>query len=124
MLGFFAAIGLVLVGIGTYSVISYSVSRQAREIGIRMALGASRSDVVAMVFRQSGLVVAIGLATGIVASLLLNRLIATQLWGVKPHDPATLGAVTAIVLLVGVLACTVPARRAKRVDPAVSLRYE
>ncbi len=124
VLGIFASIGLVLVGIGTYSVISYSVSRQAREIGIRMALGADASQVFRMVLSKSGLVVVIGIAAGVVASLAANRLIASQLWGVTPHDVVTLGGVALIVSLVGFLACCIPARRATRVDPAVSLRSE
>ncbi len=124
ILGIFAAIGLVLVGIGTYSVISYSVSRQAREIGIRMALGANASQVFRMVLGKSGLVVVIGIAAGVVASLAANRLIASQLWGVTPHDAVTLAGVAGIVSVVGFVACGIPARRATRVDPAVSLRAE
>ena len=124
VLGVFAAIGLVLVGIGTYSVISYSVSRQSHEIGIRMALGAGRPDVLRMILRQSGIVIAVGLAVGVIASLVANRFIASQLWGVKPYDPITLGGVAIVVSIVGLLACSVPARRATQVDPAISLRYE
>ena len=124
VLGIFACVGLVLVGIGTYSVISYAVSRQSREIGIRMALGADASTVFGMVLRKSGLVVAIGIGAGVVASLAANRLIASQLWGVKPHDFVTLVGVAVIVSAVGFFACGVPALRATRVDPAVSLRSE
>ncbi len=124
VLAVFAGIGLVLVGIGAYSVVSYSVSRQAHEIGVRMALGAKGSDVFRMVLWKSGAVVVVGLAVGIAASLGANRLIASQLWGVKPHDAATLASVTIIIAIVGLIACGLPARRATRVDPAISLRYE
>ncbi len=124
ILAIFAAIGLVLVAVGTYSVISYNVSRRTHEIGIRMALGAGRGQVFGMILRESALVVGIGLVAGIAASLAANRLIADQLWGVKPTDIATLAFVAAIIALVGVLACLVPARNATRIDPAISLRYE
>src|SRR5262249_45591293 len=90
VLAVFSIIGVILVGIGTYSVVSYSVSRQAREIGIRMALGADRFDIFRMVLRKSGLMVGIGLVAGILVSLAANRLISSQLWGVKAHDPVTL----------------------------------
>jgi putative ABC transport system permease protein len=124
VLALFAGIGLVLVGIGTYSVISYSVSRQTHEIGIRMALGAGASQVFSMVVRKSAMVVGIGLVIGIATSLAANRLIATELFGVKPYDAVTLAAVVLIVSVVGAIACSVPAGRATRVDPAVSLRHE
>ena len=124
MLAVFAGIGLVLVAIGTYSVIVYTVSRQTHEIGIRMALGASRSDVFRMVLRMSSILIGTGLGVGVAASLGANRLITTQLWGVKPHDPLTMVSVVIVISIVGLLACMVPARRATRVDPAVSLRYD
>ena len=124
MLSLFAGIGLVLVAIGTYSVIAYTVSRQTHEIGIRMALGASRADVFRMVLRMSSILIAAGLVVGVLVSLGANRLIATELWGVKPHDPVTMATVVVTISLIGLLACMVPARRATRVDPAVSLRYD
>jgi putative ABC transport system permease protein len=124
MLGLFALIGLVLVAIGTYSVIAYTVSRQTHEIGIRMALGASRADVFRMVLRMSAILIAIGLIFGIVASLGANRLIASELWGVTPHDAVTMVTVVFVISMIGLMACMVPARRATRVDPAVSLRYD
>ena len=124
MLGVFAGIGLVLVAIGTYSVIAYTVSRQTRDIGIRMALGASRADVFRMVLRTGAILITAGLAAGVAASLGANRLIASELWGVKPHDPLTMVTVVIVIFLVGLMACMVPARRATRVDPAVSLRYD
>ena len=124
MMGIFASIGLVLVTIGVYSVIAYSASRQTHEIGIRMALGARRADVLKLVIRMGARLVVLGLAIGLVVSLGVSRVIASQLWGVSPYDPATLAAVVAVLLVTGLVACWVPARRATRVDPLVALRYE
>jgi putative ABC transport system permease protein len=123
ILGIFATIGLILVAIGTYSVLAYTVSQQTHEIGIRMALGALEQNVFLMVLRMGGVLVAIGLGIGFAASLMLNRLIASQLWGVEPHDPLTMVLVIAIIALVGTLACLIPAKRATRVDPLIALRY-
>jgi putative ABC transport system permease protein len=124
MMAIFAAIGLVLVTIGVYSVIAYTASRQTHEIGIRMALGARRADVLKLVIRMGARLVVLGLAIGLVVSLALSRVIASQLWGVSPYDLATLASVAAVLLVTGLVACWVPARRATRVDPLVALRYE
>jgi putative ABC transport system permease protein len=124
ILSIFAVIGLVLVAIGTYSILAYTVSQQTHEIGIRMALGAAEQSVFFMVVRMGAALVAIGMGIGLIASLLLNRLIANQLWGVEPHDPLTLASVIAIIAIIGLVACLAPAFRATRVDPVVSLRYE
>jgi ABC-type antimicrobial peptide transport system permease subunit len=124
ILSIFAAIGLILVAIGTYSVLSYTVSQQTHEIGIRMALGAAERSVFWMVLKAGGILIAVGIAAGLISSLLLNRLIANQLWGVKPHDPLTMGSVIMIILVIGTLACIVPAKRATHVEPLESLRYE
>ncbi len=124
ILAAFAGIGLVLAAIGAYGVIAYTVSRQTHEIGIRIALGAGRWDVFRMVLRMGGTFVGLGLTVGLATSLGVNRLMANQLWGVQPHDPATLASVATIIATVGLAACIVPARRATRVDAAVSLRYE
>jgi predicted permease len=124
ILSIFAGIGLILVAIGTYSVLSYTVSRQTHEIGIRMALGAAEKSVFWMVLRMGGTLIGIGLAVGLVASLILNRLIANQLWGVKPHDPLTMISVIVVIAIIGTAACLVPARRATGVDPLEALRYE
>ncbi|MFL6450244.1 MAG: ABC transporter permease [Bryobacteraceae bacterium] len=124
ILSIFAAIGLILVAIGTYSVLSYTVSQQTHEIGIRMALGAAEPSVFWMVLRVGGMLIAIGLGVGLCASLLLNRLIANQLWGVQPHDPLTLTTVIVIILMIGTLACLIPAKRATHVEPLEALRYE
>jgi len=124
ILGIFAVTGLILVAIGTYSVLAYTVSQQTHEIGIRMALGALEQNVFRMVLQMGGILVCAGLAAGVIASLLLNRLIANQLWGVQPHDPATIVTAVVIIAAVSAVACLIPAKRATRVDPLVALRYE
>ena len=124
VLGVFAGVGLVLVAVGVYSVIGYTVSRQTHEIGIRMALGASRGDVIGMVLRMGLWLVAIGLAVGLAASLAANRVLSSELWGVSARDPLTFAAVALVVLTAGVAACWFPARRATRVDPMIALRFE
>ena len=124
LLGVFAGVGLVLVAIGVYSVIAYTVSRQTHEIGIRMALGASGADVLRMVLRMGVRLVGLGTVAGLAASLLLTRYLGSQIWGVSPRDPATLCAVVGVIVVAGTAACYFPARRATRVDPMVALRYE
>jgi len=124
LLSVFASLGLVLVLIGVYSVIAYTVSRQTHEIGIRMALGAGSADVLRMVLWMGARLLGMGLAVGLVASFAVTRLIASQLWGVSPHDPVTLCGVVAVVAGAGLAACYFPARRATRVDPMVALRYQ
>jgi putative ABC transport system permease protein len=124
VLGVFAAIGLALVAIGVYSVIAYTVARQTREIGIRMALGAGRAEVIGMVLRMGLWLIAAGLTTGLGASLVVNKVIASELWGVSPRDPATFAAVGLVVLAAGIAACWFPAMRATRVDPMLALRFE
>ena len=107
-----------------YSVIAYTVSRQTHEIGIRMALGAGRADVLRMVLWMGARLLGLGLAVGLLASFAVTRLIASQLWGVSPHDPVTLCSVVAVVAASGLAACYFPARRATRVDPMIALRYQ
>jgi putative ABC transport system permease protein len=124
LLGIFSGIGLLLVAIGIYSVIAYTVSRQTHEIGIRMALGAGRRQVLRMVGLMGLRLMAIGVVVGVLVSLGAARAIAAQLWGVSPHDPLTFTSVIAVMVLVGLAACYFPARRATRVDPIVALRYE
>ena len=124
LLSVFASVGLILVAIGVYSVIAYTVARQTREIGIRMALGAGRRDVLRMVSVMGLRLIAIGAAIGLLASFGATRLIATQLTGVSPHDPLTLVGVVVLMGMVGFAACYFPAQKASRVDPLVALRTE
>jgi putative ABC transport system permease protein len=124
LLGVFSGVGLLLVAIGVYSMISYSVARQTHEIGIRIALGAARSDVLAMVFRSGFKLLALGVVIGLSVSLVASRVLASQLWGISPRDPLTMAAVIGVVALAGAAACYLPARRATRVDPIIALRYE
>jgi len=124
ILGTFASLGMVLVAIGVYSLIAYTVARQTHEIGIRMALGAERAHVLRMVLGMGSRLVGLGLAIGLVASLAATRVLSSQLWGVAPNDPLTLASVIVVVAIAGAAACVFPARRATRVDPMVALRYE
>jgi ABC-type antimicrobial peptide transport system permease subunit len=124
MLGIAGSMALALGMIGVYGVISYSVSQRRREIGIRMALGAQREDVLRIVLRQGAVMVLVGVTIGIAAALALSGLMNGLLFGVTAHDPATFSAVAAALSLVALLACYVPARRATRVDPMVALREE
>jgi ABC-type antimicrobial peptide transport system permease subunit len=107
-----------------YSVLAYTTVRRTQEIGIRMAMGAEGSDVLKMVVRMGLRLVGIGVAIGLIMSLLIGRVIATQLWGVSAYDPWTLVCVPLVLLITGIVACWIPARRAARVDPLVALRYE
>jgi putative ABC transport system permease protein len=120
----FGGVGLVLVTIGVYSVLAYTTARRTQEIGIRMALGAKSSDVQSMVIGMGLKLVGIGVALGLIASLAIGRVIATQLWGVSAYDPWTLVSVPVVLLITGMVACWLPARRAARVSPIVALRYE
>ncbi len=120
----FAVLGLLLVTVGVYGVIAYSTSRRTHEFGIRMALGARSTDVVKMVLRGGLRLLSLGIIIGLAASFALSRIISSQLWGVPPHDPLLLAQVVALLLTVGLLACWIPARRATRVAPSTSLRYE
>jgi predicted lysophospholipase L1 biosynthesis ABC-type transport system permease subunit len=120
----FAATALLLAAVGIYGVMSYAVTRRTHELGIRAALGASRREIVWLVLRQGMKVAAVGMAAGLLASLLLTRFMAALLYGVRPADPATLAAVTLLLGGIALLACYIPARRATAVDPVVALRCE
>jgi putative ABC transport system permease protein len=124
LLGVFAAVALVLAGLGIYSVISYSVTLRTQEIGIRMALGARRPDISSMVLRKGMLLTLIGAAIGLVGALVLSRWMSSLLFGVSASDPATYALVLLVSLAAALLACLLPAHRATRVDPLVALRYE
>jgi len=124
LMSIFGGIGLILVTVGVYSVLAYTAAQRTREIGIRMALGAEGSDVLKLVVSMGLRLVGLGVAIGLVASFLLATTIKSMLWGVSVHDPATMSGVATLLLLTGVVACWIPARRASRVDPLVALRYE
>jgi predicted permease len=120
----FGLISLFLGAASLYGVMSYTVARQTKEIGVRMALGAERSDIARMVLRDAGLLLAIGLALGIVTALAGARILSSLLFGVRPHDPLTLAAASALLFVTGVLSAWWPARRAARVEPMEALRTE
>jgi putative ABC transport system permease protein len=124
MLGIAGAMALVLGIIGIYGVISYTVSQRQREIGIRLALGAQRGDVLQMVLRQGATMAIVGVAIGVGAAWGLTPLMRSLLFGVTAQDPQTFAAVAVLLMSVALLACYIPARRATRVDPLVALRYE
>jgi putative ABC transport system permease protein len=124
LLGLFAALGLVLAAVGIYGVIAYMVSLRRHEIGIRMALGASRGDVLRMVLGSGARLALVGIGVGVALGLGLMRLVSSLLYGVKASDPAIYALGALVLGVVAMLACYVPARRAMKVDPATALRYE
>jgi len=124
LVGIFSLTALLLATAGIYGVISYSVAQRTREIGVRMALGATAREILAMVLKQGALTGAIGISSGVLASLVVTRFIQSQLFEVSPMDPVTFVAVVVLLFLVALMACWIPARRATRIDPLVALRYE
>lgn len=124
LLGLFAALGLMLASIGLYGLLSYEVSRRTREIGIRTALGAQRATIWSLVVRHGILLVSLGAIAGGGAALALTRLLASLLYSVHPTDPLTYAVTAGMLLILGVFACSLPALRATRVDPATALRCE
>ncbi len=124
LLGFFSTLALTLAALGLYGVIAYSVTQRTQEIGIRLALGAQRRDILELVLHGGLLLVLTGIGIGLVGSLALTRLLQSQLFGVSGHDPLTFGGIAAMLFTIAALACWLPARRATRVDPMVALRAE
>jgi ABC-type antimicrobial peptide transport system permease subunit len=122
LLGAFAGLALLLAVLGTYGVLSFMVAERRREIGIRVAIGATRGSIVSLVTSQGLVIVSVGLAAGLAGALALNRLLASLLFGVGPTDPGTLAAAVSAIALVAALACGLPAWRAARLDPNVVLR--
>jgi putative ABC transport system permease protein len=124
LIGLFAALALALTVVGIYGVISYSVSRRTREIGIRLALGATRGSVIQLVLRRGLILTLLGAGLGLCGSFALTRLIASQLFEVSPHDPMTFATVVILLMLVALSACYLPSRRAARVEPMTALRAD
>jgi putative ABC transport system permease protein len=124
LLGIFAGLAILLAAIGSYGVLSYMVTERRREIGIRMALGASRESVLRMVLSQGLRLTFVGVVIGLAAAFGMSRVLASLLFGVRPSDPLTIAAVVAVISAVALLACYLPARVATRVDPMIVLREE
>src|SRR5258708_35945377 len=122
--GFFGLLAVLLACLGLYGVMSYTAARRTNEIGIRLALGATRASMLGMVLRESLLLVLAGIAIGVPLALVASRLISGLLFGVSPTDPATISMASMLMIVVAALAALLPARRAARVDPMVALRYE
>ena len=122
ILGVFGILALVLASVGLYGLQAYAVSRRHREIGVRMAMGAGRSDVLRLILRQGMTLVAAGIAVGLSLSVIVGRALSKMMFGVSPYDPVSLTGGTAVLLLGALIACYVPARAATRVDPIAGLR--
>jgi putative ABC transport system permease protein len=124
LLGVFAAVAFLLAAIGIYGVMAYTFSRRIGEIGLRVALGAQRSDILKIVLGEGARMVVFGVAAGLIGSAMLTRFLQTMLFEIKPTDPTTFGVLTALLASVALLACLIPAQRATRVNPLVALRHE
>jgi putative ABC transport system permease protein len=124
VLGIFAALALTLACIGIYGVVAYTVAQRTNEIGIRVAMGAQRRDVLRLILGQGSRLIFLGIFIGTAAGLLLTRVMTGMLYGISATDPATFAAVALCLMAIALFACYLPARRAMRVDPLVALRYE
>lgn len=124
LLGVLSAVGLLLAAMGLYGVLAYSVAQRTQEIGLRVALGAGRADVLALVIRQGLTLTLVGIAAGAMIAVGLGRFLSSLLYEVKPADPATFLGVAVLLITVALLACYIPVRRALRIDPMTALRYE
>jgi putative ABC transport system permease protein len=124
LLGVFAALALMMAVIGLYAVMAVSVAQRTHELGIRVALGAQRRDVIGLVLRQGIKLVSLGIVIGLAGAWALTRVLTTLLFEVKPTDPLTFVAVPVLLIAVAILACWLPARQAASVDPLTALRYE
>jgi putative ABC transport system permease protein len=120
----FALIALLLAAIGLYAVIAHSMSERTKEIGVRMAIGAAADDIRRMVLRDGMLPAAAGMILGLAAALAVNRILQSQLVGVSPYDPLTMAGALMVLVLVALLACQLPARRAMKIDPVIALRHD
>ena len=124
LLAVFAAVAIVLAGVGIYGVIAYNVTQRTKEIGIRMALGAQRRDMLGMMLRESLAMAAIGIAVGLLGAFAATRLLSALLFGVGTTDLLTYGAVVLLLSAAALFAAFFPARRAMKIDPVIALRYE
>jgi putative ABC transport system permease protein len=122
--GVFGLVGLVLASVGIYGIVSYTVAQRTREIGVRMALGAQRGDVLALILRRGLRLSLYGIALGLAGAFVATRLLGEMLYGLSATDPVTFACVSLLLAVVALLASYVPARRAAKVDPMVALRYE
>jgi ABC-type antimicrobial peptide transport system permease subunit len=124
ILGIFAIVAFVLACVGIYGVVAYAISQRTAEIGLRMALGARRGDILRVILNEAARIVIAGVGAGLLGSLLLTRFLQTMLFDIKPTDPLTFGALTILLAGVALLASFIPARRASRIDPLLALRHE